>query len=67
MQEPIIKGVIERNPGSEKPLRLVFRNGVGVLGSIPVRSRAEAEEIAERLFARLDLSSFEVGTSASVR
>ena len=67
MEEPIVKGVIEPNPGTEKPLRLVFRNGVGVLASIPVRSRAEAEEIAERLFARLDLSSFEVGSSASER
>ena len=51
----VIRGVVEANPGGEKPFLLVFRNGVGVLASVPVESESEGEAIADQIFERLDL------------
>jgi hypothetical protein len=59
---PIIKGVVEPDPAGKKAYRLVFLNGVGELASIPVNSAAEAEVIAQRIFAEMDLDAFSVGT-----
>jgi hypothetical protein len=67
MTERIVTADVEETGLQDAPYRLVFRNHVGILASIPVASIEEADALAKEMVEQFGLKNVETGVVPSVR
>jgi hypothetical protein len=65
LENPLVTGTVEPNPGGEKPFLLVFRNSIGILAAVPVNTPEDGEAAVQRMFQTLALESLTPGTTST--